>query len=102
MRSCNLVLSQPPGLVSWYKLCCVSQELSQPRETNIEGVMGMQSMLFAVEVSFARISLDFSFCFRLTAGGSRGADKGEEEGREGGAGFGAALVLSEGRGGARG
>ena len=29
-------------------------------------------------------------------------NKGEEEGREGGAGFGAALALSEGRGGARG
>ena len=29
-------------------------------------------------------------------------NKGEEEGREGGAGFGAALALSEGHGGARG
>ena len=39
------------GLGSSHQLCCVSQELSQLEERDIEGVMGMESILFVVEVS---------------------------------------------------
>ena len=68
-------MSQPPVLVS--------AVLREPGVVRAEGEEhrgrdghGEHAVRGAVEVSFARISLDFSFCFRLTAGGSRGADKG--------------------------
>ena len=49
--------ASPPVLVSWHQLRCVSQELSQLEERDIEGVIGTESMLVLVGVSLASISL---------------------------------------------
>ena len=73
----------------------VSQELSQLRERDIEGLKCIESMLFAVEVSFARIS---QAQLKLVSGQLLGdlelVNKGEVEGREGAEGCGAALAVS--------
>ena len=47
---CGLSMAASPQSPS-HQLCCVSQELSQLEERDIEDVMGMESILFVVEVS---------------------------------------------------
>ena len=47
----SLSLASCSDLVSWHQLCCVSQELSQMEERDIESVMGMENILSVVEIS---------------------------------------------------
>ena len=61
--------------------------------------MGMESMLFAVEESVARISLAYLFVSGQLLGDHELVNKSEGGGREGAAGCGAALaVAAEGEG----